>query len=151
MVEAGYGFETTTFLFNEYRKSAKLPEVCLSTVRGAIHCLDPKYTPKEFKKQGSYDPDSAWAKRRLDVYSQKGAQLGCVTPAEQIAAYGDNEVPPMVKIEAIREAGITMTMEQICYSDEKHWKCVTGLSDSVTGIFFYIKRFKQNRGKSIKD
>jgi len=66
VMEYGLGCQSTHVLVNEYRIQLDAESVGLSCVNGTITRLNPIITKVTRRKQGSTDPESAWAKARLN-------------------------------------------------------------------------------------
>ena len=70
IIENGGSLPQALVLVNSYRRENALEEVTKSCLYGLVRRLNPKRTALRKGKQGSEDPESEWAKARLEFCSQ---------------------------------------------------------------------------------
>ena len=70
LLEQGVGVRQCTFILNTFRVRRDEPHVGVTTVWAACRRLNPLVTAIQKRKQGSSDPDSEWARSRLNWVTQ---------------------------------------------------------------------------------
>lgn len=117
----------TTCLMNEIRASAVPPLEALSWSAVASFVRNSPLIDKskrEFQKCGSRDPESLWAKARVQLCTQLYKQLMLGVLRDPIAdQYGHNILPLELEGEAIN---VPLQLHAIAWWDEHHKKCILG-------------------------
>jgi hypothetical protein len=90
-MEQGLGLRQTLEIVNEHRLQNGSMDICLYTLYMAYLRLEPVVTAIKRSKQGSLDPESAWAIARKNQSQQMLIRFGA---QEDIVFFKEGEVIP---------------------------------------------------------
>jgi hypothetical protein len=117
----------TTCLMNEIRASAYPPVEALSWSTVASYIRNSPFidkTKRAYQKCGSTDPDSLWAKARVQLCTQFYKQLLLGVRQDPFSdQYGHDILPMELEGEAV---DIPINLHAIAWWDEHHKKCILG-------------------------
>jgi hypothetical protein len=138
LIEGGYGYRMATVTLNAKRIKERKLIVGPSSVLSLIQSLDHQSVPIVKLKQGNTDPTAAWSRARLNWCKQLAIRKNLI-PSKV-----DVEHPEWFDINKLHP----LNVNQICYWDEMHRKCVIGEeSQSGERKIFY----RDESGKVVKD
>jgi hypothetical protein len=139
-IEGGFSLRHTLELVNEHRRESKECTVGLSTVFSAFHRMNPVITPIAKRKQGTTDPNSPWAKARLEWVTQILVRFGILT--------GNQVTAPLVNVPDKFNATkvIHTSLNQIAFWDETHKKVRIG-KVGANGTKFQVRFRRTLEGK----
>ena len=115
-MENGLGHAGTHLLVNEFRMQNGQESVGLSAVCGMVKKLNPKVDEVGRRKQGSTDPESAWAGARLNWVTQLLICLG------EIKLSSDNTPEYLQDLPSL-------SIQQIAFWDEVHKEQIVGFKE----------------------
>jgi hypothetical protein len=140
-MESGYGLRLTRELLNEHRRQNDLEVVGLTTVWMAYLRLKPIVTPIKKRKQGSNDPNSPWAKARLEYVSQILGRFGAMPSIDDLKA-PDGTIPGKYNAGKLTKVSIN----QVAFWDETHKKVRVG-QVSANGVNYQVRFRRDENGK----
>ena len=124
-LEAGGGYKLAWNLVNFHRQQNEEDSLTYSCVRGLALRMKPKAVPVKARKQGSHDPNSVWARLRLNFVTQVLIRLGKLESQKIKGKDGKEYIPEYFDSEKLPK----IHLHGICHWDETHPECKAGIEE----------------------